>query len=210
MRFRNKPSMTLDEQIRRLIWLAPNRFRDRTDALDYLFIQFNFFEWRKGALRRRGDTEKPCSIDYFPELEVLSKDPASFRILSMGGVELLQIRSAETLAAGRYIRENIDTVIHQTHAHGWLMESTDHTSFLMPEGTIQTYSKISQLPDDIKPDWLAGAQEALAFGQGNLQFSQASLTAAGKQIAPFLADDQVKIEQVTARIENLQKRLGES
>jgi hypothetical protein len=204
MWFRRKTPMTLDDQIRKLIWLAPNSYRDRTDALDYLFIQLNFFEWRKGALRRRGDTEKPCSIDRFPELVAVSK---TSQLLSIGGVELLQTRSAKTLAAGRQTRENIDTVIRQTHAHGWLMESTDHTSFLMPEGMVQTFSKISQLPDDIKPDWLAGAAEALAFVQGNLQFSQASLAATDKRPSSFLLDGQAQIDQVAARLADLQKRL---
>jgi hypothetical protein len=131
-------------------------------------------------------------------------------MLSIGGAELVQVRSAKTLVAGRHIRENIETVIHQTHAHGWLMESTDKTSFLMPEGMIQTYSKISQLPDDIRPDWLTGAQEALAFVQGNLQFSQAGVAATDQRPPSFLLDGQTQIEQVTARLENLKKRLGES
>jgi hypothetical protein len=209
MWFRHKTPMTLDDQIRKLIWLAPNSYRDRTDALDYLFIQFNFFEWRHGALRRRGDTEKPCDIDYFPELEIVSKTPQLSRMLSIGGLRLLEARSAETLAAGRHTRENIETIIRQTHAHGWLMEGTDpdgqKTSFLMPEGMIQTFSKILTLPDDIRPDWLDGAEAALAFVQGNLQFSQASIALTHERPSASLLVGQARIDQVAAHIENLRK-----
>lgn len=140
--------MTLEQTIKQMVERYPMLFMHRAAALDHLFCVIgNGYEWIDGEL-----------VDKYPE------DVVSDEELERGGLTLRKIIENHPDPQSEFYRTQMARYEAEDRAkanadkiakpdfHEWIPE--DFKFY----GT-SNYSKINNLPKNIKPDWLAGAQE---------------------------------------------------
>jgi len=133
--------MTLDEEVRRSLLNSPLLYKKRVDVLHHLFcVNGTGLEWIGGELV---DPESEVGSDVPEDFPV---DPAHSEIKQEG------IRRFNERMRAEYERrlEVIDD----------LVQSDD----LRMQGgfyPLSEYSRLMTIPDDVKPDWLAGAREVI-------------------------------------------------
>jgi hypothetical protein len=150
--------MKLEKQIYRLIWDYPTLYHNRTDALHHFFIvNGNGYHWSNGEMRSFDDTKKLVALDYIDnylaiEFEKRKQEmadwPEKLQDLAHRQVQNMEAHLAERAAETREVRQQIEQ----------RMRGKPPIKGLYP---LCEYAKICNLPDNIKEDWLLGAQEAL-------------------------------------------------
>lgn len=158
--------MTLDDSIRKSIFEYPSLFKDldyaksRIKVLDHLFLVIgNGYEWHDGYLAQRICKEKGRGFKKFPKYgkEKFTKklDEAYFKTQTYRMFD----HHPEII---KLIKENPKFMD--------LMEIEDRSLYVPTPYPVCEYSRIVVAPDDIRPDWLAGAIEvgewALSFYNG--------------------------------------------
>jgi hypothetical protein len=142
--------MKLEAKIYQLIWETPSLFHDRTDALQHLFLDLNsFYRWEKGEIHGPEDKQKLSRLDEIPILERMLAESEKGHVFDLEGLKKL---NAEWLARAQAkilpIRQNIEDLVLTTHPCDNLCVLSD-------------LANLWQIPDNVKNDWLGGAQEAV-------------------------------------------------
>ena len=153
--------MRLEKQIYRAIWEYPTLHHNRTEALHALFIIIgNGYHWINGELRCHDDTKKLVAFDavdradeylatHFEEQKQSMADwPEALHDLRQEHSQRLSQQIVERAAEKREVRAQIAQRVQEKPP----------IKSLYP---LCEYAQICNLPDNIKEDWLLGAQEAL-------------------------------------------------
>ena len=141
--------MKLEAKIYQLIWEMPYFLADRTDALQLLFLDQSNYHWEKGELRGPRDKVKLSRPDGLPDFEkiLIEIGPAT----SFNPESIFQHRAqwlAQASTRVLTVRQNIEDLVISTHPCDDLCVLSD-------------LANLWQIPDNVKNDWLGGAQETV-------------------------------------------------
>jgi hypothetical protein len=142
----------LEKQIYRLLWEYPTGYHDRTEALCQFFIVGGTgYHWQAGELRTEGDTKKLTPFEALNEGWIRHYTESTALAQEFGiteEIERVAQKLADDLAQTQQARVEIEERIR----------TSPPIEHLYP---LSEFTKLCNLPDDIKLDWLDGAQEAV-------------------------------------------------
>jgi hypothetical protein len=152
--------MTLDETIRDCVHFYPSLFESRISALDHLYcVLGNGYDWQDGVLVERG-TYKP----FEPMVRLEHQRQAREEEFSDALSGVLSDWYVKRAAVIRRVHENEQAIV--TGAMNYTLVGK-HGFY--PLTAISCPRHLSEVPDDVQPDWLAGAVEVaeliIAFGE---------------------------------------------
>ena len=141
--------MKLEKQIYQLLWEIPYFFTDRTDILQFLFLDQSDYRWEKGELREPSHKKKTLRADGLPDFveRLNGLDP----VLNSNPVDIFQYNTqwlAQAQAKVLAARQNIEKAVDTIHPGDDLCVLSD-------------LANLWQIPDNVKNDWLGGAQETV-------------------------------------------------
>jgi len=152
-RFKNKKS--LDFRIWEMMIAYPSLFPTRFYAIHHLYLVLgNGYEWQDGRLVERVPDEKRKAI------ERMLKDGKTEGEMRKAIQKMDDQLYGEMRAETRRVSEKLQALSKKYKVD--LADPVDHPK------SFQVYpvcdlSEIMNIPDDVRPDWLAGAEEALAI-----------------------------------------------
>lgn len=159
--------MTLKNTIARMITQYPMLFQDRVQCLDHLFCVIgNGYKWEKGQLvvpkylreeeeRIKSRKDDRPTDEQMIEMQLQTQTPA--RTKTFPDYKLSSFTQYMLVSYFRQQRalKNVDQIA-TAGFHEWV--SPNYQFYPICE-----YSKFLNLPKNVQPDWLAGAEETLAL-----------------------------------------------
>lgn len=148
--------MTVETTIQRMFDKYPHLFSTRQECYDFLFCVIgNGYEWKRGQLVYCGDesTEEDEAADY----------AALTAAWESAGIKPKAVQSERKIAKRRKEDEELHNLFRENDLEDGLPDIGPYNPDKHHWYPLCEYSRINNVPEDVKPDWRAAVEECKAM-----------------------------------------------